>query len=80
MKSGIRGVYTYMERFLYLFGCFVGKEILSLTDNLSQCFQRSSLLAAKGQEITKHVVTGLFEKRNDGCFDLLWNEVMEKIK
>ena len=76
MKSRIRGVYTYMERFSYPFGCFVGKEVLSLTDNLSQCLQRSSLSAAEGQEIAKHVVTGLAEKRNDECFDLLWNQVM----
>ena len=27
MKSRIRGVYTYMEKFSYLFGCFVGKEV-----------------------------------------------------
>ena len=25
IKSRIRGVYTYMERFSYIFGCFVGK-------------------------------------------------------
>ena len=78
MKSRIRGVCTYMERFSYLFGCFVEKEVLSLTNHLSQCLQRSSLLAAEGQEITKHVVTGLVEKKNDECFDLLWNHVMKK--
>ena len=61
-----------------MFGCFVGNEILSLTDNLSQCLQRSSFSAAEGEEITKHVVTGLVEKKNDECFDLLWNQVMEK--
>ena len=65
-------------RFLYVCVCFVGKEILSLTDNLSQCLQNSSLSVAEGQEITKHVVTGLVDNRNDECFDLLWNEVMEK--
>ena len=35
---------------------------------MSQCLQPSSLLAAAGQEITKHKVTGLVEKRNDECF------------
>ena len=67
-----------MERFLYVCVCFVGKEILSLIDNLSQCLQNFSLSVAEGQEITKHVVTGLVDNRNDECFDLLWNEVMEK--
>ena len=51
-----------------------------MTDNLSQCLDRSLLSAAEGQELTKHVVTGLVEKRNDECFDLLWNQVMEKKK
>ena len=57
---------------------FFGKEFLSLTDNLNQCLQRSSLSATERQEITKHVVTGLSEKRNDECFDMLWNQMMEK--
>ena len=80
MKSRIRGVYAYMEMFPYLFGCFVRNEVLSFTNDLSQCLQRSSLSAAKGQEKTKHVVTGLAGKRNDEWFGLLWNQVMEKEK
>ena len=78
MKSRIRGVYTYMERFSYLFGCFVGKKVLSLTDNLSQCLRRSPLSATEGQEITKHVITGLVEKRNDKCFDVVESSDGEK--
>ena len=78
MKPRIRGLYTYVERCSYLFGRFVGKEILSLTDNLSQCLQRTSISVAEGQEITKHVVTGMVKKRNDECFDQLWNQMMEK--
>ena len=65
------------------FHIFLGvllKKVWSLTDNLSQCLHRSLLSAAEGQELTKHVVTGLVEKRNDECFDLLWNQVMEKKK
>ena len=78
IKSRIHGIYTYMEKFSNLFWCFVEKEVLRWTDNLSQCLHRVSLSPAEGQYITKHVVTGLVEKGNDECFDLLWNQVMEK--
>ena len=50
-----------------------------MTDNLSQCLLHSSFSAAEGQKVTKHAVTGLIEKRNDKCIDLLWNQVMERI-
>ena len=75
IKSRIRGVYTCREKFLYLFWCFVEKEVLRWTDNLSH---HVSLSAAGGQYMTKHVVTGLIEKRNYECFDMLWNQVVEK--
>ena len=52
-----------IERFLYLFGCFVGKEVLSLADYLSQCLHSSSLSADERQEITKYAVTGLFKRK-----------------
>ena len=44
-----------MKKFSYFFGCFIEKEILDITDNLSQCLQHSSLSLTKGQEIAANV-------------------------
>ena len=64
--------------FRIFLGVLLEKKVLSLTDNLSQCLRRSPLSATEGQEITKHVITGLVEKRNGKCFDVVESSDGEK--
>ena len=67
-----------MKKFSYFFVCFIRKEILDITDNISQCLQRSSLSATKCQEIAGNVVKILHTKRHYESFDKLWDELLQE--
>lgn len=69
-----------MKKVFLIFGCFIGKEILSQPDNLMQCRQHSSLSAAGVQDSAAKVVIIIINKRGNRSFGLFWNAVLKEKK
>ena len=75
MKARIRGVQSYMRQFKFIFGCRLGKMLLTQTDNLSRTLQDSSITAAEGQGAAMSTVSVLEKSRNDESFQRFWSIV-----
>ena len=46
-----------MDKFGFLFGCRLGKRLLSQTDNLSKTIQKPEMSAVEAQSLTKSVLS-----------------------
>lgn len=75
MKARIRGVQSYMKKFDFLFGCHLGKLLLSQTDNLSKTIQKPQTSAVEAQSLAKCVLSVLASDRSDERFQLFWDKV-----
>ena len=64
------GVDATMNRFDFLFGLALGKQLLKHTDNLSQTLQAPSLTASEGQQIAELTWQTLLRIRTSDAFDL----------
>ena len=71
-----RIVASQVKRFDFVFGAFLGEMILRHTDNLSQCLQKNTILAAEGQHVAKLVTDTLQSIRTEECYDLFWQKVV----
>jgi hypothetical protein len=80
MKARIRGVDVYMRTFDYVFGVYLGKLILSDSDNLSKTLQSPTLSAVKGQDCANLTVKVLEKLRSEENFNLFWENVSSKAK
>ena len=61
-----------MDKFGFLFGCHLGKRLLSQTDNLSKTIQKPETSAVEAQSLTKSVLSVLVSDRSDEKFQLSW--------
>ena len=61
-----------MDKFGFLFGCHLGKHLLSQTDNLSKTIQKPEMSAVEAQSLTKSVLSVLVSDRSDERFQLSW--------
>ena len=78
MRGRILGAQFKINTFDFLFGCLLGKIILKQTDNLSKSLQSPTLSAAEGQEIAQDVIMTLEKDRNEKCFDLFWERLVQR--
>ena len=63
-----------MEKFELLFGLVLVARVLKHTDNLSKTL---SLSAAEDQKLTDLTCQTLEKIRNDKCFDLFWQRILQ---
>ena len=78
MKARIRGVDTNMTTFNYIYGAFLGKLILGLSDSLSRTLQNPKLSAADGRTTAEATIKTLISLRNVTHFDLFWENVLKQ--
>ena len=64
-----------MDKFGFLFGCHLGKRLLSQTDNLSKTIQKPETSAVEAQSLTKSVLSVLVSDRSDERFQLSWQRL-----
>jgi len=76
----ITGVAAQMRKFEFVFGAILGEMILRHSDNLSQCLQKKTISAAKGQHVAKMVTDTLQSIRNEESYDLFWQKVVHFCK
>ena len=76
MKARIIGIKSMMKKFVFLFGCAIGKTLLNQTDNLSAKLQSPKLSALEAQTIAMYTVKALKEDRNDNSFEIFWEYVI----
>ena len=75
VKGRIIGVKAQMCQFQLLFGLYLRKRILKITDNLSKTLQAESLSAAEAQLLAGKTVETLKRMRSDEMFQLFWKHV-----
>ena len=68
MKARVIGVQAYMNKYVFVFGCLLSKNILQRTDNLSRVLQSSTITAAKGSALAE--VSELVNERSDEGFQI----------
>ena len=64
-----------MDKFGFLFGCHLGKRLLSQTDNLLKTIQKPETSAVEAQSLTKGVLSVLVSDRSDERFQLSWQRL-----
>ena len=74
-KAKIRAAQKSMQEFDFLFGCELGRVILTRTDNLSKTLQSATITAAEGQSIASQTVKVLEKYRTDEAFQTFWAEL-----
>lgn len=75
MKARIRGVWSQMNHFKFLFGITLAEVILRHTDKLSQTLQQSSLSMVEGHGIAMLTVKTLETIRTEDNFTLFWQKL-----
>ena len=80
MRGRIIGAKTMMKTFGFLFGCAIGKTLLTQTDNVSEKLQTSKLAALEAQTFADLTVTTMMKDRNDERFDNFWDYVIRMQK
>ena len=66
-----RGIMLAMEKFHFLFGIIISENIFSVTDTLSEAFQKKDLSAIVAKKDATVVITTLKELRFDSKFSEL---------
>ena len=69
MKARIWDVQNFMGKFVFLFGCQLGK-LLSQTDNLSKTIQKPVTSAVEAQSLAKSILTALVSDQSDENFQV----------
>ena len=80
IKARIIGVEAQFRNFNYLFGVLLSELLLRHKDNLSKTLQSPQLSAAEGQRIVGMTLRTLELLRDNGYFNLFWEEKIESVR
>eukprot|EP00731_Ephydatia_muelleri_P015790 Em0009g214a len=79
MKARIRGVWSQMQSFNFLFCIVLSEMILRHTDKLSQTLKQPKLSSVEGHDIAMLTVKTLEGLRTENDFELFWQKI-EKLR
>ena len=75
MNACIRSAQSFMGKLGFLFGCHLGKLLLSQTDNLSKTVKKTETSIIEVQSLAKNVLSVLLSDRSDESFQVFWERV-----